>query len=266
MRRSVIILAGLMHCLGSAGTAYAQDNAASCAAKSYLGNDYTICRFNPSDSDIRLFHKSEAGEVYGSFEAVNAALSNTGEQLSFAMNAGMYHKDRSPVGLYIEAGRQKQKINTNKGPGNFHMLPNGVFWLTQFEDSDAAYKGAGVASAEAFLARGDDSPSVIDATQSGPMLVIDGVIHPQFKSNSTSYRIRNGVGQVGDELVFVKSEVPVTFHAFASLYKNKLGAKNALYLDGTISSLYAPNLGRNDRGIKMGPIVGVVVAEGRKTN
>ena len=153
-----------MHCLGNVGISYAQENAETCAAKSYLGNDYTICRFNPSVSDIRLFHKSEVGEVYGSFDAVNAALSSTGEQLSFAMNAGMYHKDRSPVGLYIEAGRQLQKINTNKGPGNFHMLPNGVFWLTQYEDSDAAYKGAGVGSADAYLTRSGDSAPVIDLT------------------------------------------------------------------------------------------------------
>jgi len=192
----------------------------------------------------------------GGFDAVNEQLEESDERLVFAMNAGMYHKDRSPVGLYMEAGRQTQKINTRKGPGNFHMLPNGVFWLSQFEDDKATYKGAGVASAESYLAK---SEHVIDATQSGPMLVIDGKLHPKFKADSTSLKIRNGVGQTDDgHIIFVKSETPVNFHAFASLYKDHLKTPNALYLDGTISRLYAADLNRNDIGVKMGPIIGVV--------
>ena len=238
------------------GAALAHGPAAACEIKTYQNNDYTVCKFDPSVSDLRLFHSDDKGNVLGSFDAVNAQLARTDEQLSFAMNAGMYHKDRSPVGLYIEAGTEQQKINTRKGPGNFHMLPNGVFWLSQFEDNAAAYKGGAVASAQSYLA---DAEHVMDATQSGPMLVIDGKLHPKFKANSTSLKIRNGVGQKGNKLIFVKSETPVNFYEFASLYKDELKAENALYLDGTISRLFAPNLGRNDFGAKMGPIIGVVV-------
>ena len=98
------------------------------------------------------------------------------------------------------------------------------------------------------------------ATQSGPMLVINGKLHPKFLENSTSRKIRNGVGINGGAVIFVKSEDPVNFHTFATLFRDDLGAPNALYLDGTISRLYSAELGRNDRGAVMGPIVGVVTA------
>lgn len=253
MRLTACIAAFTMTCLG--GAAFAHGPAGPCTAQTYQGKDYTVCHFDPSSSDIRLFLNDEAGKKLGSFDAVNAELSKNGERLVFAMNAGMYEKSRAPVGLYIESGTQHQKINTKPGPGNFHMLPNGVFWLSQFEDTKATYKGAGVAATQSYLA---SFKNVMDATQSGPMLVIDGAIHPTFKPNSTSLKIRNGVGQKGDTLYFVKSEAPVSFHEFASFYKDELKTSNALYLDGTISRLFAPNLGRNDFGAKMGPIIGVV--------
>ncbi|MEP3889826.1 MAG: phosphodiester glycosidase family protein [Hellea sp.] len=260
MRLKALIAVTILACSGSAALAHEplkpSELSEPCIEQSYQSKDYSVCRFDPSVSDIRLFLNDDAGKPLGSFSAVNAQLSQNDEQLAFAMNAGMYLKDRAPVGLYIEGGAQQKKINTKPGPGNFHMLPNGVFWLSQFEDSKTAYKGAGVAATQHYPAR---SKNVMDATQSGPMLVIDGKMHPTFKPDSTSLKIRNGVGQKGDTLFFVKSETPVSFHEFASFYKDVLGTKNALYLDGTISRLYAPNLGRNDFGAKMGPIVGVVV-------
>ncbi len=244
---------------GSVNTALAHGNPHEmpppCHLQTYLGKNYTVCRFDPSAADIRLFLKDDKGAVFGSFDAVNAQLAKTGEQLSFAMNAGMYHKDRAPVGLYIEAAQEQQTINTNAGPGNFHLLPNGVFWLSQFEQGDVTYKGASVASAKSYIER---AQHVMAATQSGPMLVIDGKLHPKFKQNSTSLKIRNGVGEKDNQLVFVKSEMPVNFHEFASFYKDHIKSENALYLDGVVSRLYAAHLGRNDFGAKMGPIVGVV--------
>lgn len=262
LRLKAFIAVTIWACSGSAAFAHepafapASEPSVPCLTQSYQSKNYTVCRFDPSASDIRLFLKDDKGDPLGSFDAVNAELSKSGEALAFAMNAGMYLKNRAPVGLYIEGAVQEQKINTKPGPGNFHMLPNGVFWLSQFEDGKATYKSAGIAETQSYIAQ---SKNVIDATQSGPMLVIEGKIHPTFNPKSTSLKIRNGVGQKGDNVFFVKSETLVSFHEFASFYKDELGVKNALYLDGTISRLYAPNLGRNDFGAKMGPIVGVVV-------
>jgi uncharacterized protein YigE (DUF2233 family) len=213
---------------------------------------YTICSV-ANTADIRLFLRDSSGEVYGDFDAVEAALERSGDRLIFAMNAGMYHTDRAPVGLYIEDSKAQSNLNTNPGPGNFHMLPNGVFWLW----AEDGFRGAHVRASATYAKSAHDVVSY--ATQSGPMLVIAGQLHPTFNKGSANRRIRNGVGLDADgTLHFVKSERPVNFYDFASLFRDTLGTPNALYLDGTVSRLYAPSLGRNDEGLRMGPIVGLV--------
>jgi uncharacterized protein YigE (DUF2233 family) len=135
------------------------------------------------------------------------------------------------------------------GPGNFGLVPNGIYCIRE--------NRADVIETETFLAR---RPTCRHATQSGPMLVIDGVLHPRFLPDSTSRYIRNGVGTSADgkTSVFVMSNNAVTFHEFGSLFRDALGLPNALYLDGNVSRLYAPEYGRNDLGRMMGPIVGLV--------
>lgn len=210
--------------------------------------NYTVCRFDARADRIKLYLKDASNIPYGNFSKLANALEMDGQILSFAMNGGMYHQDRSPAGLYIEEGRQTQKINTNDGPGNFHLLPNGVFVVHQ--------GGAAVMQSAQYLLAKFPNPAF--ATQSGPMLVIDGKLHPKFDANSTSLNIRNGVGVDGDKIFFAISNEKVNFHSFASLFKDHLGTPNALFLDGAVSKLYAPGLKRNDSGAPMGPIIAVV--------
>jgi uncharacterized protein YigE (DUF2233 family) len=114
---------------------------------------------------------------------------------------------------------------------------------------------AGVAETTRFLASG---PKARYATQSGPMLVIDGRIHPKILPTGTSAKIRNGVGvRDGAQVVFAISDQPVTFYAFARLFRDALNCPNALFLDGSVSSLFAPNLKRADTLFPIGPIIGV---------
>lgn len=241
--RSIIVSIGLL--LSACGT----EALAACKEADHSGTDYTICTFNSETADIRLFLKDEAGQVLGSFDAVNAELAKADEMLIFAMNGGMYHKDRSPVGFYREAWQSSGVVHIKESPGNFGMVPNGVF----FTDKGSA----AIQESKQFLLK---SKLPAYATQSGPMLVVDGALHPKFNEGSTSRRIRNGVGQTADgDIVFVMSEQPVNFYDFASVFKDELNAPNALYLDGVISRLYSRELDRNDMGAKMGPIVGVVV-------
>ena len=235
---------------GFAGAALAHD-APSCQQTRYAQTDYTICKFDPQHDDIRQFLRGEDGEILGSFEAVNAQLAKSGEKLAFAMNGGMYHKDRAPVGLYRQGGETMAKIQTKASSGNFGLLPNGVFYNHQGT--------FGVSETKAFMQK---SVFPDNATQSGPMLVTEGELHPKFTKGSASKKIRNGVGQTKTgEIVFVKSDTPVNFYDFASLFKNQLKTPNALYLDGVISRVYSAELGRSDFGAKMGPIIGVVVPD-----
>ncbi|MBY6157645.1 phosphodiester glycosidase family protein [Pseudooceanicola nitratireducens] len=225
--------------------------AVDCDRTEYEGRSYTICQVDAGQEDLALFLNDAGGAPYGSFKAVREALAQDGRDLAFAMNAGMYHEDRSPVGLYRENGEEARAVVSNPGPGNFGMLPNGVFCFGPGR--------AEVIETLAFNARPEgDCPN---ATQSGPMLVIDGDLHPRFLVDSTSRYIRNGVGtsEDGTTAWFAMSDLPVTFHEFGSLFRDRLGVRQALYFDGNVSRLYAPQIGRSDLGVRMGPIVGVVV-------
>jgi uncharacterized protein YigE (DUF2233 family) len=212
---------------------------------------YTICEAEAGD-DLRLFLTDAAGATFGGFDRIEAELAGQGLGLGFAMNAGMYHPDRRPVGLYVEEGEARARIVTSAGPGNFGMLPNGVFCVQE--------GGFAVIESRAFDA---DPPECRHATQSGPMLVIDGALHPRFLPDSDSRLIRNGVGVSagGGRAVFAIANQPVNFHEFARLFRDALKTPQALYFDGNVSRLHAPGLGRSDWGRPMGPVVGLVVPQ-----
>src|SRR5271165_5319012 len=225
--------------------------AAACAPKSFDNARFTVCTFDPRRDDLRLFWKGADGRPYGSLGALADALRAEGQRLIFAMNAGMFAEDQSPVGLYIENRLKLHDADTRGGATNFHMKPNGVFWV-----GDGV---AGVTETSRFLA---NPPTARFATQSGPMLVVDGRIHPKIKPGGASEKIRNGVGACnGDAVVFAIADEPVNFDTFARLFRDGLGCPNALFLDGSVSSLYAPELNRDDELGPIGPIAGVVRPE-----
>lgn len=221
--------------------------ASVCDTVQFENTSFTTCEV-AADQDVRVFHSGPSGPL-GSFAAVNSQLASEGKQLGFAMNAGMYHPDRAPVGLLIERGQVQSEIVTAEGPGNFGLLPNGVFCIGP---------RLRVMESRAFAA---NPPQCSYASQSGPMLVIGGDLHPRLIPDSDSTYIRNGVGVSADgqRAVFVISNDRVNFHRFARFFRDVLGLPDALYFDGKISRLYAPALRRNDLGFAMGPIVGTVV-------
>ena len=224
--------------------------AAECERVTYEDNTYSICTVDLTKETLQLFLYDDEGVPFGHFGNIDAALQEQGKSLGFAMNAGMYHEDRAPVGHYVENGKELQRVISNEGPGNFGLLPNGVLCLNE-----------GRAEVFETLAFVDAAPMCQSATQSGPMLVIDGALHPRFLKDSTSRFIRNGVGTSADgrTAIFVISDNTVNFHAFGSLFRDFLNLPNALYFDGNISRLRAPQLGRDDVGFTvLGPIIGVV--------
>jgi uncharacterized protein YigE (DUF2233 family) len=218
-----------------------------CADLTADGRSYTICRFDPAKTDLRLFWRAPNKAPLGSFEALATMLAPD-EKLAFAMNAGMYDDKQAPLGLYIEKGVELRRANLRGGGGNFHLTPNGVFYVGGGK--------AGVLETSEFL---QQRPRADYATQSGPMLVLNGKIHPRINADGVSEKIRNGVGidREGD-IVFAISNGAVTFYRFADLFRDTLGCDNALFLDGSISALYAPNLHRNDFLTPLGPMVGAV--------
>jgi uncharacterized protein YigE (DUF2233 family) len=253
MSPQIQLCAVALLCLAVPGVAQAE----SCRSQSFEGASYIVCSFDPAKDDLRIYWRGDNGKPYRTFAALAADLKAKGKSLRFAMNGGMYKGDFRPVGLYIENGRELTRANTARLTGtpsqipNFYKRPNGVFYTGDGE--------AGILATEQFLAA---RPKANFATQSGPMLVIDGAIHPAFIVNSTDRKPRNGVGVSSPtEVHFVITKGWVNFYEFARFFRDGLGCNNALFLDGgEASGLYAPELGRNDAPGHggYGPIIGVV--------
>jgi uncharacterized protein YigE (DUF2233 family) len=227
-----------------------------CHSRAFEGASYIVCSFDTRRDRLAIYWRDGDGKPYRTFAALSRDLPD-GETLRFAMNGGMYKSDFRPVGLYIENGRELAAADraTVSGPSreipNFYKKPNGVFYL--------GADRAGILETDRFLA---DRPQASFATQSGPLLVIDGALHPLFIANSTDRKLRNGVGLSSpNEVHFVITERPVNFHDFARFFRDTLRCRNALFLDGgSASGIYAPELGRSDAPGHggYGPIIAVV--------
>ncbi len=205
---------------------------------------YTV---NPREVDLRFFWKHSDSTRYGSLGRLQEAMSLRGDTLLFAVNGGMYNKSFIPQGLYVEAGKLLTPLDTiSDGYGNFYLQPNGVLGLLK--------DGQPIISVTDSFAL---SPDLQYATQSGPMLVIDGALHPAFNDGSPNVNIRNGVGLLLDgELLFAMSKEKINFFDFATFFKNQ-GCKQALYLDGFVSRTWLPEQNWRQADGDFGVIIGV---------
>lgn len=248
--RSSLLLAafGLAACGAEPDAPDVPENAvaAACELRGFEESVFTICRFDRRRHDIAFFLDGRQGRLR-SLAALEAELGPRAARLRFAMNAGMYDDEGGPIGLYVAGGRQRHAINRRKGGGNFHLLPNGVFQV-------------GRDGRVAIVRSADYDPALrpLWATQSGPMLVIDGALHPEIQPNGESLHVRNGVCVADpDTAWFAISEGPVSFGRLARLFRDALGCPNALYFDGAVSSLWDRAAGRQDGYANLGPIVAV---------
>jgi uncharacterized protein YigE (DUF2233 family) len=250
--RTVLLALGTLLLTNAAAPTRAQVPTVPCRAVEHEGGRYSICEADLRRHAIRLFWQKPDGQPYAYLGALPAAEPRAAParpgRLLFAMNAGMFHADYRPVGLYVESGRELAKVSTKSGPGNFHLKPNGIFFV--------GANGAGVLETQAFL---KTRPAADLATQSGPMLVINGRLHPRFSRDGESRKMRNGVGvRDANTVVFAISEDGVSFGEFGRLFRDKLKCANALFLDGgSAPALYAPLLQRGGNLLPLGPMVAV---------
>jgi uncharacterized protein YigE (DUF2233 family) len=240
------VAAGLFAGVTFSSAAFAEDAEGVCRRIGFEGKRYVSCSIDVRLSDIRVVWRGDASAPFGSIAGFLGKLKPAEKShLLFAMNAGMYEPDLRPVGLLIEHGREQAPLNVRKDFGNFYWKPNGVFFVADGK--------VGILETSLFQ---KTRPAAEHATQSGPMLVRNGTIDGNVRASSSSKNIRNGVGVRDDSTaIFVISEDAVSFAEFARLFHDALSCPNALYLDGTISRLYAPSLGRMDQEGVVGPIV-----------
>lgn len=222
----------------------------ACEPIDFEGSRFTVCRFDPTRHELRLAASGADGKPLLTFGNLAKLLGPQAARVSFAMNAGMYDLKGRPIGLYVEDGVEGHALNRREGHGNFHLLPNGVFWQDE--------QGFHVSKTDSFAAT---APADIRyATQSGPMLVIDGALHPRIAPDGPSRKVRNGVGVTTAGLpIFVISDGKVSFGKLARLFRDRLDCPNALFLDGFVSSLWDAASGRFDQDVPLGPMI--VVSE-----
>lgn len=196
---------------------------------------------------IGFYWKDDKGNILKSIQNLKLFVESKGDKLKFAMNGGMYKSDNSPQGLFIQNSVGVALLDTLQGHGNFYMKPNGVFYIT--------------ANNDAFICSTQDFQShskIKYATQSGPMLLINGEMHPAFKQGSSNLNVRNGVGILPDgRILFAMSKEAVNFYDFAMFFK-RMNCKNALYLDGFVSRTYFPEEKWEQMDENFGVIIGVI--------
>jgi uncharacterized protein YigE (DUF2233 family) len=240
--------AAVVLALGLAPACIAQAAETPCDRRAFEGASFTVCPFDSTKHDLALAWKGADGKALRTFAAAKQALGSDASRVRFAMNAGMYGVSGAPVGLY--AGKDGQRpINTKSGAGNFFLKPNGVFSMDARSDMR-------VETTDAYVAA---KRKPVLSTQSGPMLVIGGALHPSIQPDGLSRLIRNGVGVANAKAAyFVVSDNPVSFGKLARFFRDELGCPDALYLDGVVSSLWLPSTGRMDSAHNLGPMLVVL--------
>lgn len=216
----------------------------ACRSVIFENTSLTHCLAVPSRHRIATALAGASGENYRSIAAF--AGTRDAENIAFAMNAGMFDDGGDPIGYFVKNSERLKTLNTENGEGNFHLNPNGVFF-----GSGETWQ---IRTTADFLANVSDRPEF--GTQSGPMLVIDGKLHPEISFDGDSRLIRNSVGiDAQGRAHFVISNAPISFGKLARFYRDELSVSNALYLDGNVSALWNPSTGRLDTGAAIGPLI-----------
>lgn len=201
----------------------------SCKEKKQQDENFVIYEVNPKKQNVRLYWKNSNNEIIKSIDHLKKEAETSNEKLVFAMNGGMFEADNSPKGLYIDNFKILKSIDTLQGSGNFYLQPNGIFYITQNNQPN-------IIETKKFR----QNKAIRYATQSGPMLLMDGKINPIFQKDSKNMNIRNGVGILENgDVIFAMSKKEINFYSLAQLFK-EMGCKNALYLDGYVSRTYLP--------------------------
>lgn len=233
----------LLLCLAACGdgNAAVKQPESACRQQRFEDSRFTVC--DPKGGRLQLFAATPLEKPVRSFAELQAKLDPA--KVAFAMNAGMFDEAGRPIGMASVGGLPVHKVNTRDGYGNFHLKPNGVFMIT--------------CGGAAAIFRSDAIPQFRCAprlsTQSGPMLVIGGKLHPKLDPDGRSRLIRNGVGVRGGKALFVISQDPVSLGKFARFFRDGLKTPDALYFDGSVSSLWDPASGRQDSHSPLGPII-----------
>jgi uncharacterized protein YigE (DUF2233 family) len=241
----ILLALALVACGKDESAAKAAPPPPPCSSATFEGVPLTHCVADPARHTIRTV-LGPKGKPYRSLSELAVSMGERTGRVAFATNGGMFDAGGLPIGYYVEDGERGHALNRNEGWGNFHLQPNGVFYGTG--------NSWAVRTAEDFATKVSKRPQF--GTQSGPMLVIAGKLHPKIDPDGPSRRLRNGVGvDRQGRAHFVISDAPISFGKLARYFRDQLKTPNALFLDGSVSSLWDPKMGRVDGGPPLGPLI-----------
>ncbi|MCT2407552.1 phosphodiester glycosidase family protein [Chryseobacterium antibioticum] len=222
----------------------------SCKEDRQINPDFVVYSVDTKNEKVEFFWKNTQNQPFRNIQNLKKYVRTKNQDLKFAMNGGMFIENNIPKGLYIENYKTLHPIDTLDGEGNFYLKPNGIFYMKRSNES-------AIISTEHFKTDSD----IRFATQSGPMLLINGKINPIFQKNSGNLNIRNGVGILknGDP-IFVMSKKKINFYHFASFFKS-LGCNEALYFDGFVSRAYFPEENWIQEDGDFGVMIGITTAK-----
>lgn len=209
--------------------------------KVHRGVHFWFYVYDPEVEELRLHLTKEAGQPNTALK-VAETFAVEGKKPVFITNAGIFEGNFRPTGLHVSEGKTLKKLNLEtfvkeqegQFTPNFYLKPNGVFAIDK--------KGRSLILESRRFAKSGFQPYL--ATQSGPLLVANGKIHPVLTHDSTSARFRNGVGvQQDGTVVFACSVLEPdkglsNLYTFAEFFRDGLDCPDALYLDGTISYVF----------------------------
>ena len=215
----------------------ATEAASACRKADFEGAALTHCIADPAQHRIATAFEQRGSTRYGSL--ANYAQTVDATTIAFAINAGPNGDSGKPRGYYVEDKNRIVELNRSDGDSNFFLKPNGVFFGT-----GGTWR---VLATPTFYSTIGDRPQF--GTQSGPMLVVDGKLHPEIAENGPSRSVRSGVGVTADgKAHFVITDEPVSFGQIARFFRDEIKAKNALFLNSGGSTLWDPATKRLDTG------------------
>ncbi|WP_210514920.1 phosphodiester glycosidase family protein [Hymenobacter terricola] len=221
-----------------------------------------VVDLNDDKIELHLDQDSVKHAKFTSLERLREHYKQLGQSPAMITNAGMFHANQEPVGLLISNGVVINPLNVQKPATdeNFYLSPNGVFFIDSHNvgriDSTGGYQRQWEARQRQHEVR--------EATQSGPMLVINNRLNSHFSELSTNAKVRSGVGIInqvgntGSRVIFLATDGGSTFYDFSTTFRDLFGCSNALFLDGAISRMYLAGEQTNYTGGFFGPMVSVI--------
>lgn len=227
------------------------DADAVCRSVTFESIPLTHCIADPETHRISTGLAPSSGPNFGTIEGWAAGRDES--RIALVINGGMYDDGLKPIGYFVRDEDRLAELNRGDGSGNFYLKPNGVFFGTGGRWQ--------ILTSDAFLRTIGTRPEF--GTQSGPMLVVNGELHPEIQDDGPSKAIRNGVAVDAEgKAHFVISDAPLSFGQLARYFRDEVKAPNALFLDGNISSLWHPGSGRMDTR-RVGPLIVVETRDGQ---